>query len=461
MESGLRPRRVSIGSERDVARRRDCGDPWAGSAPGETYAYDADGYRFLRLSLDNAGKALLSVRDGEGRTLSEFVDEPSGGLKLARDFVYGVGQLLVERQVTSAPPQLLLGSPLVSGGSYHLTVTDGSAAPSYELDIRTASGFQNRLTGLQRDAAQQVHVPESALSPGETKVLRLGRGRAGDGLLGAGLAAVRSQRDALLPDQIRALGVAQRDRPGAALGAADGKQQEHQGELPAGRHRSDLRADAASAGVVHQVVHALVASAGLAVRRLPAEPGAADQRDRPDPAAPHPEQPSGTQGTEIHPCDDPPPDPAPGPRFTNAYHHRDHLGTLRNVTGDGGYLAAAYDWYPYGTRMATGATSAPEDSRRVFTGHERDLATGLDYMIARYYSPTQGTFLSVDPGNDTDLDDPQSWSAYSYVRRDPLGGNDPDGRFGNFLVGFVVGAAVEAGSQVVAGSRRERASSIP
>ena len=149
------------------------GDPWAGSAPGESYAYDADGYRFLRRSLDNAGRALLSVRDGEGRTLSEFVDEPSGGLKLARDFVYGVGQLLVERQVTSAPPQMTLGSPLVSGGSYHLTVTDGSAAPSYELDIRTASGFQNRLTGLQSDAAQQVHVPESALSPGETNVLRL------------------------------------------------------------------------------------------------------------------------------------------------------------------------------------------------------------------------------------------------------------------------------------------------
>ena len=51
------------------------GDPWSGSAPGEWYAYDADGYRFLRLSRDSAGKAVLSLRDGEGRTLSEFVDE--------------------------------------------------------------------------------------------------------------------------------------------------------------------------------------------------------------------------------------------------------------------------------------------------------------------------------------------------------------------------------------------------
>jgi hypothetical protein len=184
------------------------GDPWSGSAPGESYAYDADGYRFLRLSRDDAGKALLSLRDGEGRTLSEFMDEPSGGLKLVRDFVYGVGQLLIERQVTSAPPQMLLGSPLVSGGSYHLTVTDGGAAPSYELDIRTASGFQNRLTGLQLDAGQQVHVPESALSPGETNVLRLrAEGEPGTGYSVPVSLLYDPSVTPSSPNQIRALGV--------------------------------------------------------------------------------------------------------------------------------------------------------------------------------------------------------------------------------------------------------------
>lgn len=165
------------------------------------------------------------MRDGEGRSLSESVDEPVGGLTLARDFVDGVGQL-VERQVTTAPPQMMLGSPLVSGGNHHLTVSDGSGAPSYELDIRSASGFQNRLTGLQPDAGQQLHAPESALSPGETNVLRL---RAGDGLLGAGLVAVRSRRDPLLPEpDPRAGGLAPRDRPGAALGPADRERQADQ-----------------------------------------------------------------------------------------------------------------------------------------------------------------------------------------------------------------------------------------
>ncbi len=135
---------------------------------------------------------------------------------------------------------MTLGSPLVSGGSYHLTVTDGSAAPSYKLDIRTASGFQNRLTGLQSDAAQQVHVPESALSPGETNILRLqAEGEPGTGYSVPVSLLYDPERDALLPEpDPRAGGLAQRDRPGAALGAADGEQQADQGELPAGRHRT-------------------------------------------------------------------------------------------------------------------------------------------------------------------------------------------------------------------------------
>ncbi len=391
-------------------------------------AYDADGYRFLRLSLDKAGKALLSVRDWEGRRLSEFVDEPIGGLKLVQDFVCGVGQQLIERQVTSA-------------------------APSYELDIRTASGFQNRLTGLQRDAAQQLHVPESALSPGETNVLRLrAEGEPGTGYSVPVSLLYDPSVTPSSPNQIRALGVSRNGTDLVlrwALLTENGKQ----------TRVSFRRADTGATYVLTpQALASSIKSYTLSSQALASPCGdfllsqvLQSNETGPTPPLRNPSSQSGTQGTEIDPCDDPPPDPAPGPRFTNAYHHRDHLGTLRNVTGDGGYLAAAYDWYPYGTRMRTGVAGSALDSRRVFTGHERDLATGLDYMMARYYSSPGGTFLSVDPGEDTDLDDPQSWNAYSYVRRDPLGGNDPDGRFGNLLVGFVVGAAVEAGSQVVAG----------
>lgn len=67
--------------------------------------------------------------------------------------------------------------------------------------------------------------------------------------------------------------------------------------------------------------------------------------------------------------------------------------------------------------------------RQGFTGYERDSETGLDYAQARYYSPTQGRFTSVDPENaSADLEDPQSWNGYAYARNNPLKYVDRDGR---------------------------------
>ena len=73
------------------------GDPWtAGALPGEWYAYDVDGMR--RLSIGTDGKPVIALRDGSGRTLAEYVEPgPTGGPQRTRDYVYGVGQLLVER----------------------------------------------------------------------------------------------------------------------------------------------------------------------------------------------------------------------------------------------------------------------------------------------------------------------------------------------------------------------------
>ncbi len=67
--------------------------------------------------------------------------------------------------------------------------------------------------------------------------------------------------------------------------------------------------------------------------------------------------------------------------------------------------------------------------RQGFTGKEFDGETGLNYYGARYYSPTQGRFTSVDPENaSADLEDPQSWNGYAYARNNPLKYVDPDGR---------------------------------
>jgi len=38
---------------------------------------------------------------------------------------------------------------------------------------------------------------------------------------------------------------------------------------------------------------------------------------------------------------------------------------------------------------------------------------GLDYMLARYYSSSLGRFMEVEPGDDTRVENPQSWNKYS------------------------------------------------
>ena len=113
--------------------------------------------------------------------------------------------------------------------------------------------------------------------------------------------------------------------------------------------------------------------------------------------------------------------------------HLDHLGTVRRMTDTQAtpqlVATATRDFYPFG--MDTSAVSDPERMR--FTGHQRDTFNtrftldDLDYMHARYYSPTAGRFLSIDPvrGNPRT---PQSWNLYAYVRNRPLVARDPDGR---------------------------------
>lgn len=98
-----------------------------------------------------------------------------------------------------------------------------------------------------------------------------------------------------------------------------------------------------------------------------------------------------------------------------------------------------HDYFPFGEEIGAGvggrATlpgySQPDGVRQRFTGKERDNETALDYFNARYYSPAQGRFTSVDPENYQamrDRNDPQSWNAYAYVNNNPLRRIDPDGR---------------------------------
>lgn len=49
-------------------------------------------------------------------------------------------------------------------------------------------------------------------------------------------------------------------------------------------------------------------------------------------------------------------------------------------------------------------------------------------MFARYYSSGLARFMAVDPGNDVNMANPQSWNKYAYVGNNPHITIDPDGR---------------------------------
>jgi len=99
-----------------------------------------------------------------------------------------------------------------------------------------------------------------------------------------------------------------------------------------------------------------------------------------------------------------------------------------------------HDYYPFGeerplvVQEGAGAGGFDREEPMKFTGQERDFAGGegredshyIDYMHARYYSPTQGRFLSPDPllGN---VWNPQSWNRYAYVLNNPMRFTDPTG----------------------------------
>jgi len=106
------------------------------------------------------------------------------------------------------------------------------------------------------------------------------------------------------------------------------------------------------------------------------------------------------------------------------FYHSDHLGTVRLITDNSGAVVSRHDYEPFGVEIAPVVETANNTHR--FTGHERDRATGYDYMHYRSYGSNIGRFMKPDNITGNPLN-PQSWNLYSYVRGNPVNFNDPTG----------------------------------
>jgi len=94
------------------------------------------------------------------------------------------------------------------------------------------------------------------------------------------------------------------------------------------------------------------------------------------------------------------------------YIHSDNLGSTSAITDDSGKVVEEQVNLPFGEPISG-------SERYGFTGKEHD-ETSLHYSMARYYNPTTGRFMNLDP-----IKDGFNWFLYP---TNPLKFVDPDGR---------------------------------
>ncbi|MGA8681342.1 MAG: RHS repeat-associated core domain-containing protein, partial [Acidimicrobiales bacterium] len=102
---------------------------------------------------------------------------------------------------------------------------------------------------------------------------------------------------------------------------------------------------------------------------------------------------------------------------TREYLVADALGSVRGVISSSGSILETTSYDAYGNPSSG---SVATDTPFGFAGGYTD-ATGLVYLIGRYYDPATGQFLSVDP----DVDETDQ--AYAYTGGDPVSESDPSG----------------------------------
>ena len=126
--------------------------------------------------------------------------------------------------------------------------------------------------------------------------------------------------------------------------------------------------------------------------------------------------------------------PVSGSAETIAYLHTDALGSSIAKTDGAGAVIERSEYEPYGDLL-----NRPNDDRAGYTGHVMDSASGLTYMQQRYYDPSVGRFLSVDP---VTADTVTGWNfcRYCYAANNPYKFKDPDGRIIDTVVdvGFII-----------------------
>ena len=120
--------------------------------------------------------------------------------------------------------------------------------------------------------------------------------------------------------------------------------------------------------------------------------------------------------------------------YSFEYYLRDHQGNTRMVINEAGTMVQETEYFPFGLAIPRTAGS----NKYKFLGKETQPETKWIDLQARFFDPTIGRFMSVDPETEGQLE----FSPYHYSYNNPIRFSDPDGRFpeccggvGDFLTG--------------------------
>lgn len=108
-----------------------------------------------------------------------------------------------------------------------------------------------------------------------------------------------------------------------------------------------------------------------------------------------------------------------------SFYHVDGLGSTRALSDVSGAITDRYVYDAFGRMVGqVGSTG----NVYLFAGEQRDKATGLDYLRARYLNTAVGRFVSRDSFA-ASLGDPATLHRYLYANANPLNFVDPSGQF--------------------------------
>ncbi|MFJ8119963.1 DNRLRE domain-containing protein [Bacillus mycoides] len=137
------------------------------------------------------------------------------------------------------------------------------------------------------------------------------------------------------------------------------------------------------------------------------------------------------------------------------FYHYSPRGDVVAMTDANGQVVANYEYDAWGNILKSDTKGIAADNPFGYAGYMYDKEIGMYYLMARYYNPDHGVFISADP-DPGDEDDPVTQNGYTYADNNPVMMTDPDGHAAWWIASGVAGALVNGGSYAIAHYKKHK-----